>query len=89
MLKSIARLSTMEFGGDGVVKNCRMLERMKKTTARVPSAEKDIKGRREMPNHLSGKGHSHCQRAERGVDKAGGRNLIRYWLRGPQILCCQ
>jgi hypothetical protein len=52
MLKSIARPSAMEFGGDAAVKNCRKLERTKNTMARVPSAEKDTKGRRTMPNHL-------------------------------------
>jgi hypothetical protein len=34
------------------LKKCRRRVRMKNTTEMVPSAEKDTRGRRMMPNHL-------------------------------------
>ena len=45
MLMSIARPLAKEFGAGPLLRKKTMM-------ARAPSAEKDIKGRRTMPNHL-------------------------------------
>ena len=50
--RSIACPSATEFGGDDAVKNCHKLEQMKNMMVRVPSTEKDTRGRRTILNHL-------------------------------------
>jgi len=52
MLMSIARASAMVSGGSGALTKLRRLERMMNQRAMVPSAEKETRGRRMIPNHL-------------------------------------